>query len=287
MTDLRQASLTNKPGIVHQFAAPTGLFGNRHRHSSLAMSFFQNAVFHTTVADLRRLPADSQGEVAFAGRSNAGKSSVINTLANRSRLAFVSKTPGRTQQLNYFLLAEGKYLVDLPGYGFAQAPERVRSQWDALLAPYLRERDALRGLVLIMDSRHPLTELDCQMLHWFAPTGKPLHILLSKADKLSRQEQLSVLHEVQQALNELAIKGTVQIFSSLRKTGVTQAETVLADWLELHAAAARSPQAQLTSQKSVTQKRRSAIGWSARSAITAQKKAPGKGGAGGEACLKA
>jgi GTP-binding protein len=128
----------------------------------------------------------------FAGRSNSGKSSAINTLANHTRLAFVSKTPGEPSISTISRLAEGKYFVDLPGYGFAKAPEEIRSQWEGLLAPYLRYREALCGLVLIMDSRHPLTELDLQMLGWFAPTGKPIHVLLSKADKLTRQEQVLV-----------------------------------------------------------------------------------------------
>lgn len=112
------------------------------------------------------------------------------------RLAYVSKTPGRTQHLNYFTLAEGKFFVDLPGYGFAKAPEEIRSQWDGLLAPYLSGREPLVGLVMIMDSRHPLTDLDVQMIDWFARTGKPIHVLLSKADKLTRQEQALVLREV-------------------------------------------------------------------------------------------
>ena len=138
------------------------------------MPIFQKAVFQTTVANLSDLPADSQCVVAFAGRSNAGKSSAINTLANHTRLAFVSKTPGRTQHLNYFTLAAGKYFVDLPGYGFAKAPEEIREQWEGLLAPYLRYRVPLVGLVLIMDSRHPLTELDLQMLAWFGPLAVAL-----------------------------------------------------------------------------------------------------------------
>ena len=165
------------------------------------MSLFRNAVFHTTVADLNNLPGDSIREIAFAGRSNAGKSSAINTLANHTRLAYVSKTPGRTQHLNYFTLTEGKYFVDLPGYGFAKAPEEIRSQWEGLLSPYLSYREQLVGLVMIMDARHPLTELDVQMLDWFAQTGKPIHVLLSKADKLTRQEQALVLREVQVELD--------------------------------------------------------------------------------------
>mgnify|MGYP000910313488 CR=1 FL=1 len=197
------------------------------------MPLFQKAVFLTTVANLRDLPQDSLCEVAFAGRSNAGKSSAINTLAGRVRLAFVSKTPGRTQHLNYFTLEPGKYFVDLPGYGFAKAPEAIRSQWEGLIGPYLSKRDQLAGLVVIMDSRRPFTDLDIRLIDWFRPTGRPIHILLSKADKLSRQEQTKVLRSVKA---EIATWGdadlySVQLFSSLKKTGVEDAERVLAGWL--------------------------------------------------------
>jgi GTP-binding protein len=198
------------------------------------MALFQKAVFHTTVAHLRDLPADAVREVAFAGRSNAGKSSAINTLAGRVRLAFVSKTPGRTQHLNYFTLAEGRYFVDLPGYGYAKAPEEIRAQWEGLIGPYLSKREPLAGLVVIMDCRRPLTDLDRRLIDWFRPTGRPIHILLSKADKLSRQEQTKVLRSVKA---ELATWGdgaySVQLFSSLKKTGVEEAERVLAGWLGL------------------------------------------------------
>lgn len=197
------------------------------------MPLFQQAVFHTTVAHLRDLPRDAICEVAFAGRSNAGKSSAINTLAGRVRLAYVSKTPGRTQHLNYFTLSEGKYFVDLPGYGFAKAPEAIRSQWEGLIGPYLSKRDQLAGLVVIMDSRRPFTDLDIKLIDWFRPTHRPIHILLSKADKLSRQEQTKVLRSVK---SEIATWGdaelySVQLFSSLKKTGVEEAEQVLSSWL--------------------------------------------------------
>lgn len=199
------------------------------------MPLFQKAVFLTTVANLRDLPQDSLREIAFAGRSNAGKSSAINTLAGRVRLAFVSKTPGRTQHLNYFTLEEGKYFVDLPGYGFAKAPEAIRSQWEGLIGPYLSKREQLVGLVVIMDSRRPFTDLDIRLIDWFRPTGRPIHILLSKADKLSRQEQTKVLRSVKA---EVATWGdaelySVQLFSSLKKTGVEEAERVLAGWLDI------------------------------------------------------
>ena len=197
------------------------------------MSLFQQAVFLTTVAHLRDLPQDAVREVAFAGRSNAGKSSAINTLAGRVRLAYVSKTPGRTQHLNYFTLSDGKYFVDLPGYGYAKAPEAIRSQWEGLIGPYLSKREQLAGLVVIMDIRRPLTDLDLRLIDWFRPTGRPIHVLLSKADKLSRQEQAKALRSDQA---ELATWGdaelySVQLFSSLKKTGVEEAETVLAGWL--------------------------------------------------------
>lgn len=244
------------------------------------MPLFQKAVFHTTVAQLRDLPPDSRSEVAFAGRSNAGKSSAINTLANHTRLAFVSKTPGRTQHLNYFSLEEGKYLVDLPGYGFAKAPEEIRSQWEGLLAPYLRYREPLVGLVLIMDSRHPLTELDLQMLAWFAQTGKPIHILLSKADKLTRQEQAVALREVQAALAKISENCTLQLFSSLKKTGVAEAERVLGGWMGMDVKEEQTPPAGLRTEKVARPKNRSAIGWSARTGQGAgakNKKPPAKG----------
>jgi GTP-binding protein len=240
------------------------------------MPLFQKAVFHTTVANLRDMPTDSQREIAFAGRSNAGKSSAINTLANHTRLAFVSKTPGRTQHLNYFTLDEGKYFVDLPGYGFAKAPEEIRSQWEGLLAPYLRFRVPLVGLVLIMDSRHPLTELDLQMLGWFAQTGKPIHILLSKADKLTRQEQALALREVGAALAGIADNFTLQLFSSLKKTGVAEAEKVLGGWLDMSAEAEIEPPVGLRTEKTARPKNRKAIGWSARSAKSAVKPAENK-----------
>jgi len=199
------------------------------------MPLFQQAVFLTTVANLRDMPQDSVREVAFAGRSNAGKSSTINTLAGRVRLAYVSKTPGRTQHLNYFTLAAGKYFVDLPGYGYAKAPEAIRSQWEGLIGPYLNKREQLAGLVVIMDIRRPMTDLDLRLIDWFRPTGRPIHILLSKADKLSRQEQTKALRSVKA---EVATWGdadlySVQLFSSLKKTGVEDAERVLAKWLEI------------------------------------------------------
>lgn len=193
------------------------------------MSLFQKLRFHITVNHLRDLP-DTRREIAFVGRSNAGKSSVINTLANRVRLAFVSKTPGRTQHINYFSLGEDLYLVDLPGYGYAQVPAAVRAHWEKLLGQYLQTRRQLIGLVLIMDARHPLKDLDWNMLDWFATTGKPVHLVLTKADKLNRQECQKVLQSVKQEVAGLP-NCSVQLFSSLKKQGIPELDRALCGWL--------------------------------------------------------
>lgn len=196
-------------------------------------SLFRHAVFEISVAKPGGLPPSSPNapEIAFVGRSNAGKSSALNTLAGHTRLAFVSKTPGRTQLINFFRLPNGARLVDLPGYGYAAVPEAVRKSWQALLEHYLRRRQNLIGLVLIMDSRRPLTELDMQMIGWFVPTANPIHILLTKADKLTRQEQSKTLHAVREAIAAYGGQITAQLFSSLKKTGVEEAEAVIAEWL--------------------------------------------------------
>jgi len=190
-----------------------------------------NAAFHITVAEISGLPADSLAEVAFAGRSNAGKSSAINTLCNHKRLAFVSKMPGRTQHLNFFRVDEGRFLVDLPGYGYARAPKAQKQVWQALIGGYLADRVQLAGLVIIMDIRHPLTELDRSLLEWFRPSGRPVHVLLSKSDKLSRGPAAQTLLAVSAELRKMGMNASVQLFSSLKKVGVEQAEGVVRDWL--------------------------------------------------------
>jgi len=192
---------------------------------------FQNAAFYTSVNDIRDLPEHSGIEIAFAGRSNAGKSSAINTLANKNRLAYVSKTPGRTQHINFFQLNENQFLVDLPGYGYAKVPSGIRQHWQGLLEQYLQTRKALKGLVLIMDIRHPLKALDIQMLNWFVPTRKAVHILLTKSDKLSKQKAHMTLQTVTQYLNESYPGCTVQLFSSLAGSGVENAAAVINEWL--------------------------------------------------------
>ncbi|AVY93531.1 MULTISPECIES: ribosome biogenesis GTP-binding protein YihA/YsxC [Microvirgula] len=194
------------------------------------MPLFQNATFFTTVNHIKDLP-DTAAEVAFVGRSNAGKSSALNTLANRTRLAFVSKTPGRTQHINFFKLDTGgeDYLVDLPGYGYAEVPEAIRTHWVELLGRYLQTRESLIGLLMIMDSRHPLKDLDVRMLNFFRVTNRPVHILLSKADKLSRQDQQKTLAAVRHALDDYP-GVSVQLFSSSKKTGVAEVEAVVSAW---------------------------------------------------------
>lgn len=192
------------------------------------MPIFQNASFYTTVNHLKDLPP-TRAEVAFVGRSNAGKSSAINTLTNRTRLAYVSKTPGRTQHINFFDLGSERYLVDLPGYGFAQVPEAVRAHWVQLLGRYLQTRESLVGLIQIMDIRHPLKELDWKMLHFFIETNRPVHIMLSKADKLSRQEQAKALKEVKEKLSAYP-QISIQLFSSLKKSGCETVEQIVEKW---------------------------------------------------------
>ncbi len=196
------------------------------------MLHFQSATFYTSITDARDLPQCSGIEVAFAGRSNAGKSSVINTLTSRNRLAFVSKTPGRTQQINFFKLDTGQFLVDLPGYGYAKVPYPVRQHWEKLLSSYLQTRESLKGLVLIMDIRHPLKPSDIQMLEWFTPTGKAIHILLTKADKLSKKQANIALKEVNLSLRKSTYSEcSVQLFSSLAGIGVEEARSAINKWL--------------------------------------------------------
>jgi GTP-binding protein len=190
-----------------------------------------HAEFLTTAAEWHQLPDGGSPEIAFAGRSNAGKSSAINALAQRTRLAFVSKTPGRTQNINFFQLRSGALLADLPGYGYAKVPEAMRRHWQQFIARYLAERVPLVGLVLVMDARHPLTELDRQMLDWFLPTGRGVHVLLTKADKFTPSEQRRTLEAVRKLLTaDYALHAArigVQTFSATRHLGLDEAETAI------------------------------------------------------------
>jgi GTP-binding protein len=196
---------------------------------------FLHARYVTTAAEWRQLPAGDAPETAFAGRSNSGKSSVINALAQRKRLAYVSRTPGRTQHINFFRVPSGALLADLPGYGYAAVPGHLQRHWRAFLTRYLTERASLVGLVLVMDARHPLTTLDRQMLDAFLPTGRPVHVLLTKSDKLSASDRRRVLEDVRATLQcDWAIHADrigVQLFSAVDRTGMAEAEDAVGAWL--------------------------------------------------------
>jgi GTP-binding protein len=185
------------------------------------------AAYTLSIHDPKELPPAGVPEIAFAGRSNAGKSSAINTLAGRRRLAFVSKTPGRTQLINFFTLGGASYLVDLPGYGYAAAPHAVRDHWKYLVGTYIAERTSLAAVVIVMDSRHPLTDLDLTLIEWLRAAERPAHVLLTKADKLSKQSQQLTLGKVRRELAKLYPGSTVQLFSSLKREGVSEAAGVL------------------------------------------------------------
>lgn len=193
---------------------------------------YQQAQFNISAAKISQLPPDNGREVAFAGRSNSGKSSAINTLTNQRALARTSKTPGRTQLINFFQIDDMHRLVDLPGYGYAKVAEQVKLRWQQTLEDYLRTRESLVGLVLLMDIRHPLKDFDCQMLSWCAQSQMPVHVLLTKSDKLKRGAANSALHNVQRYLRELGGEGSVQLFSSISRTGVEELISVLDHWLE-------------------------------------------------------
>jgi len=210
------------------------------------MSRLWQARFFTTVNQLRDLPDTNVPEIAFAGRSNAGKSTAINILTNQKGLAFASKTPGRTQHINYFSIGGahvGQHrkdavrvdeiealLVDLPGYGYAEVSGTAKLHWQKLLGDYVQRRDQLAALILIMDSRRPFTDLDVQMLEWFAPTGKPIHCILTKADKLNRNESTNALREARGVLESyvdedgVGFPFTVQLFSALKRIGIDEAD---------------------------------------------------------------
>ena len=203
------------------------------------MAFLQNAKFVISVNHFDELPIDEGIEIAFAGRSNAGKSSAINSLSKQNRLAYVSKQPGRTQLINFFSIGEHMSLVDLPGYGYAKVPGAMKDHWVKTLPRYLQERNSLSGLVIVMDIRRPLTILDIQRLDWCAPRQKPIHILLTKSDKLSKDKSLRTLSDVKKIIQTkwadlYQTKCTIQLFSSLKKKGIEEADEVIQNWLTLN-----------------------------------------------------
>jgi GTP-binding protein len=190
------------------------------------------ATFTLSAPDIRRLPADSGIEVAFAGRSNAGKSSALNTLTNQRGLARTSKTPGRTQLINIFEIAENKRLVDLPGYGFAKVPMEMKKKWQKALGEYLEKRECLKGLVILMDIRHPLKDLDMDLIQWAVDGELPVLALLTKSDKLSQGKVSGQVLAVRKELASLNADIKVQAFSSLKRTGSEQADKVICDWFQ-------------------------------------------------------
>ncbi|MES2025403.1 MAG: ribosome biogenesis GTP-binding protein YihA/YsxC [Pseudomonadota bacterium] len=220
------------------------------------MSLLWQARFFTTVNHLRDLPNTQVPEIAFAGRSNAGKSTAINILCNQKKLAFASKTPGRTQHINYFSIGgahvgqhrkdETKVdeirglLVDLPGYGYAQVSGSAKLHWQELLGDYVQRREQLAALVLIIDSRRPFTDLDIQMLEWFAPTGKPIHCLLTKSDKLNRNDSANALRTARTILGSYVDENgepfpfTAQLFSALKRSGLDEANDKIVELLGLN-----------------------------------------------------
>jgi GTP-binding protein len=192
---------------------------------------FQQATFLISVAHLKQLPVDHGKEVAFIGCSNAGKSSTINTLTGIKGLAKTSKTPGRTQQLNYFELSSSQRLVDLPGYGFAKVPQATKARWEQLVNRYLEQRRSLQGLVIIMDIRHPMKPDDEHLLHWSSQCDLPVHVLLNKADKLGYGAQKNQSLAVQKALAAISPDFSCQLFSSHLPLGVSELRQHLARWL--------------------------------------------------------
>ena len=220
------------------------------------MSLLWQARFFTTVSHLRDLPNTRVPEIAFAGRSNAGKSTAINILCNQKKLAFASKTPGRTQHINYFSIGGSRVgqhrkdetiveeirglLVDLPGYGYAQVSGSAKLHWQELLGDYVQRREQLAALILIIDSRRPFTDLDIQMLEWFAPTGKPIHCILTKSDKLNRNESTNALRTARTILASYVdadgqpFPFTAQLFSALKRNGIEEADAKILELLGMN-----------------------------------------------------
>jgi GTP-binding protein len=194
------------------------------------MSIYPHVRFLTSADEPGQLYSDTGREIAFAGRSNAGKSSAINAILERAALARVSRTPGRTQLINFFELLPDRRIVDLPGYGFAKVPERIRLRWLELMEHYFNTRESLVGLVLIVDSRRGLGEQDAAMLEWVLARGRGAHVLLTKSDKLNRQEKTRVLRATQEACADAAV--SVQLFSAHARDGLDEARAVLARWLD-------------------------------------------------------
>lgn len=191
---------------------------------------YRSASYVISAHHLKQLPADIGVEVAFAGRSNAGKSSAINTLTGQKSLARTSKTPGRTQQIVIFDIDEHRRLADLPGYGYAKVPEKLRAHWRQVMQQYFDQRQSLKGVVLVMDIRHPMRPFDEQMLTWCGSTGVPCHVLMTKADKLKRGPAQAALHQL---LKTLAPGASAQVFSAKSRAGLEELIDRLNEWYDL------------------------------------------------------
>jgi GTP-binding protein len=191
---------------------------------------YNQARFLISVAEIEQLPADAGTEVAFVGRSNVGKSSALNALTRQKKLVYTSKTPGRTQLINLFSLSATQRLVDLPGYGYAKVAKKVKQQWGQLIDEYLTKRKCLRGLVLLMDIRHPLQEFDVQVIKWAAQINLPLHILLTKADKLSRSAAMNALQKIRNEVIKNNPATSIQLFSAVKSIGREELKKILNQW---------------------------------------------------------
>lgn len=228
LKDLQKDSKT--PATQHQHAS-------QHQDKDDAVRYLksiQQTEFLLSAPTFKLCPSDTGKEVAFAGRSNAGKSSAINALTNQRQLARSSKTPGRTQMINFFQIHEdATRLVDLPGYGYASVPEEMKRKWQIELEEYLVSRNSLVGLVLLTDIRHPLKYFDEQMLHWAKDGELPVHVLLTKADKFKFGQAKNTLLQTQKTLQGLGLPFSIQLFSALKKQGIDDLAKVLGDWLEL------------------------------------------------------
>lgn len=190
---------------------------------------FENIAFHKSISEIHQSPDDDGSEVAFVGRSNAGKSTAINAITNRKNLAKTSKTPGRTQLINFFNLDDNMRFVDLPGYGYAKASREKQKSWNRLVTNYLKRRQSLKGVILIIDIRRGFGEFDLMFLDFFLPLKKTLHILLTKSDKLNKQKQFFILKETQEVYGSIA---TIQLFSGTKKIGVMEAQEQITRILE-------------------------------------------------------
>jgi GTP-binding protein len=217
------------PLVIHQFDTDNaGAMAQAEINQ-----YYRRASFLISAGKPGQFPRGEGAEVAFAGRSNAGKSSAINTLCGNKGLAKTSKTPGRTRLINFFTLDQHRRLVDLPGYGYAKVPEKMKQEWEQLMEAYLQQQQSLRGLVIIMDIRHPMKDFDWQMLEWCHYYNLPAHVLLTKADKLKRGPQQNSLLSVRKQLKESGSNATVQVFSALKQTGLDELVAKLNEWLEL------------------------------------------------------